>query len=101
MSQPWRSEKVRRPRAEVQAFVNVLKVEMPQGVDWVLGGSWRREAPEIGDLDVIVVTEDGTLTGFELPRSFHPQHHGSQIIQGDLAIRVPGRNHDGTQSEIA
>jgi len=55
-------------------------------VDWTVGGSWRRMAETIGDLDIMIVTPDGTLNDVELPRSFHAQHQGPQVVQGDLVV---------------
>jgi DNA polymerase/3'-5' exonuclease PolX len=84
VSKPWRSEKVRRTRGEAQKFVDVLEYEMPEDVEYVIGGSWRRNAPDIGDLDVMVVTKSGTMEGVKLPESFVAQRHGNRIVQGDL-----------------
>lgn len=95
MSKPWRQEKVRRPRAAVQPFVNLLYSEMPDGIEWYLGGSWRRGALMVGDLDVVIITESGTLpstsvsallSGFELPPSVTYQRRGLKIAQGDLTL---------------
>jgi hypothetical protein len=84
MSTPWRTPKVIRPREEVQKlFVDLLYLEMPD-VNWTICGSWRRRASNIGDLDIMVVTESGTLTDKELPASFIAQHVGPRIVQGDL-----------------
>ncbi len=57
---------------------------MPEGAIWMLGGSWRRQAPDVGDLDVMVVTETGTFAHFEFPSSFVAQRSGEKIAQGDL-----------------
>lgn len=85
-SESWRSEKVRRPLAEVQKFVDVLKAEIPDGVEWHLGGSISRGASTIGDLDIVFVTESGTLEGIELPKSFEPERKGDKISQGDIVV---------------
>jgi hypothetical protein len=95
-SQPWRSEKVRRTREEVQPFINDLLAWSEtlydyDLVDTYICGSWRREAPDVGDLDILVVTESGTFKDFQFPTGFIPQHSGDQIVQGDLFI---GLNHN-------
>jgi DNA polymerase (family 10) len=88
----WRSGKVRRPRDQVQQFVDVLTAEMPPGIEYHLLGSWRRGAPTIGDLDIVIVTESGTLNddlfqdGVPLPPSFYAQRFGARIAQGDLVL---------------
>jgi len=85
-SDKWRSDKVRRPLAEVKKFVEVLTQEIPAGVEWHLGGSISRGAPTIGDLDVVFITESGTLEGIDLPKSFEPERKGDKISQGDLVV---------------
>lgn len=88
----WRSPKVRRARAEVQPFVNLLMSEMAPSVEYYLLGSWRRGAPTIGDLDVLIVTESGEMgenlfgPGVQLPASFVAQRHGAKVAQGDLVL---------------
>src|SRR3954469_12712168 len=92
MPQHWRTPKVRRPRAQVQPFVDLLIAEMPPGVEYHLLGSWRRGAPTIGDLDVLIVTNSGELSGtlfeagVELPASFRAQRSGPKVAQGDLVL---------------
>lgn len=78
------AEKVRRPRVEVQKFVDVLQREMPDGTEWLIGGSWARGASDIADLDVLVVLESGSFAGFTFPRSFKNERAGDQIVQGTL-----------------
>lgn len=86
MSTPWRSEKKRRPRNEVQPFVLQLVKELPPGNYWTILGSWRRMAPEIGDLDVMIVTETGEFGDFKFPASFTGQRHGARVVQGDYLL---------------
>lgn len=91
-SKGWRSAKVRRARADVQPFVDVLNHEMPADLEYHLLGSWRRGAPDIGDIDVLIVTESGEMgdtlfgSGVELPTSFHAQRRGPKVAQGDLVL---------------
>ncbi|MDT5040621.1 MAG: polymerase [Actinoplanes sp.] len=90
--QGWRSIKVRRLREDVQPFVDLLVSEMPADVEYHLLGSWRRGAKVIGDIDVLLVTENGELNGslFEsgvaLPPSVDWQRQGPKVAQGDLWI---------------
>lgn len=78
--------KNRRPRREVEKFVELLENEMPPEAEWMIGGSWRRKAPTVGDLDVMVVTESGLFTDFQFPPSFTPTRHGPQIVNGILTL---------------
>ena len=57
---PWRPEKKYRSRAAVMPWVKKIDQAL-YGLEVHICGSWRRQAPRIGDLDVVVVTEDGTL----------------------------------------
>lgn len=92
MSTPWRSEKIRRPRALVQPFVDKIASEMPDGVEFHFGGSWRRGAPIVGDLDILVVVEGGTFDaslfspGVQLPPSVTVQRSGPKVVNGDLTL---------------
>src|SRR5712691_2619639 len=94
MAGPWRDEKTRIPRLEATKFVELLHKEFPKGLEWHICGSWRRGAPEIGDFDILVVTETGTFAGIRqvLPASFVAEHEGPQVIQGKIHITVPGPN---------
>jgi DNA polymerase (family 10) len=92
MAQKWRSPKVRRPREQVQPFVDLLTEQMI-GVEFQLLGSWRRGAPTVGDLDVLIVTPSGEMSGnlfdqdaVELPASFRAQRRGPKVAQGDLVL---------------
>lgn len=88
----WRTPKVRRDRNDAERFVKVLNEQMPTDIEYHLLGSWRRGAPTIGDLDVLVVTESGELTenlfdaGVTLPANFVAQRHGAKVAQGDLVL---------------
>ncbi len=79
------AEKIRRPRAEVQKFVDLLNQEMPDVV-WAIGGSWRRGAPTIGDLDVMITTSSGQFEDFRFPQSFTIIRRGPQIANGIIVI---------------
>jgi len=60
-SKAWRSEKVYRSRTQIEPWVNRLEGRLQSlGEVWTLG-SWRRGATVIGDLDIVIVTEDGVL----------------------------------------
>lgn len=83
----------RRPRDEVGKFVQLLHREMPTEADYLIGGSWRRNAPTIGDLDVVIVTPDGQFGDFQFPKSFEAVRRGTQIVNGKL-------HHNATGDEI-
>jgi DNA polymerase (family 10) len=94
VSNQWRSEKLRRPREVVAHYVQVLTEEIADdnpGLEFHFGGSWRRGAPVIGDLDILVIT-DGLLTptlldaGVVLPSVVQWQRLGPRIANGDLLL---------------
>src|SRR5450631_783174 len=61
----WRSDKVRRPRAVLEPYVKKLTTELAvlnPGLEFTVGGSWRRGAEVIGDIDVLIVNERGSLS---------------------------------------
>lgn len=88
----WRLPKIRRPRAEIEPFVDVLRAELPTDVEWHLMGSYRRGAEVVGDLDVLVITDDGELQGdlwkpgIVLPPSVDWDRLGPKIAQGSLFL---------------
>lgn len=91
----WRSEKKRRPRAVVAPYVEKMTVELLSanpGLDFVFGGSWRRGAPIIGDIDILIVNESGTLApdllnpGVVLPEWVVWQRRGNRIANGDIEV---------------
>jgi hypothetical protein len=90
----------------VQKFVDTLKAEIPEGTDWILGGSWRRKAPEIGDLDVMIVTETGLFGDFKFPEHFvvdEDGKQGPQVAQGNLVLHhvaVAGRYEEDVYESI-
>jgi hypothetical protein len=55
----WRSAKTRYSREDAQSFVDHIVRGMPPGSDFTIGGSWRRGAPTVGDLDVMVPARGG------------------------------------------
>ena len=63
------------------------------GLEFHFGGSWRRGAPVIGDLDILVITEQGTLSpdlldaGVLLPSVVTWQRSGPRIANGDLMLQ--------------
>ena len=83
-------EKTRRPREEARPFANAIRLwAYKQNLPphrWEIGGSWRREAPTIGDLDVMVITDDGTFADLEMPPGFVAEKRGPNIIQGELTL---------------
>jgi DNA polymerase/3'-5' exonuclease PolX len=76
--------KVRRLRHEVAPLVEEIQdwALDEVGTRWEIGGSWRRGAPEVGDVDVVVFFP--TLDVVELPAAFVPERHGSKIAQGEM-----------------
>ena len=73
--------KVRRPRAEVAPVVAELDAwAADAGLTVEFGGSWRRQSPTVGDLDVIVVAD--TLDGIVLPPGFRLLKAGRLLAQG-------------------
>lgn len=92
----WRTEKVRRPRALVGPDVRLLTTQLVTAnpdceLDFVVAGNWRRGADFVGDLDLVGVTETGTLTadllaaGVRLPTCVEWQRLGSKIAGGSMA----------------
>lgn len=91
----WRSEKLRRPRASLRPYVERLTHELTvlnPGLEWHVGGSWRRGAEVIGDIDVLVITETGSLApdlldeGVQLPTCVQWQRRGQRIANGDMEL---------------
>jgi DNA polymerase/3'-5' exonuclease PolX len=91
----WRSEKKRRSRAEIQPVVDLLVAELQTqnpGLEVHVGGSYRRGAPTIGDIDILVITEAGTLApdlldpGVILPERVTWQRRGARVANGEMAL---------------
>lgn len=91
----WRSEKKRRPREDVVPYVEQLAEELAAsnpGLEFHLGGSWRRGAPVVGDIDVLLVNEAGNLAadlispGVNLPEWVVWQRRGNRIANGDILL---------------
>lgn len=90
--QGWRTEKIRRPRSELQWAADQIAAHLEsQGVEFHFGGSYARSADSVGDIDVVIVTPNGQfvpdLTADFEPVSFPPlfeaQRSGDKIAQGD------------------
>ena len=93
-SRRWRTLKVRRSRDVVAPYVQLLTEELADdnpGLEFEFGGSWRREAPVVGDLDILIVS-DGLLVptlldpGIVLPSVVTWQRVGPRIANGDLML---------------
>jgi DNA polymerase (family 10) len=62
------------------------------GLEFHFGGSWRRGAPVIGDIDILVITEAGTLApdlldpGVILPECVTWQRRGARVANGDMVL---------------
>lgn len=93
MPDSTKPKKTRRPVSEVRPFVQQLHKEMPNSHYWVILGSWRRNAPEIGDLDIMVITDSGTFEDFRFPGSFLEERRGERIAQGTYYL------HDGPSGQ--
>jgi DNA polymerase/3'-5' exonuclease PolX len=77
-------DKKRIPRGEAAYAAGLLAFQMPVDIRWHMGGSWRRGAAWIGDLDVLVVTESGTFAEFPFPACFTPERGGDRIVNGHV-----------------
>jgi len=94
VSTQWRSEKQRRPREVIARYVQILTEEIADDnphLEFHFGGSWRRGAPVIGDLDILVISESQitpTLLdeGVILPSIVTWQRCGPRIANGDLLL---------------
>ena len=75
-------EKKRIPRKEAAVFVKRLTWQMPRNVTWMIGGSWRRGSQEIGDIDVMVVNEQGSFRDFRFPPCVEITHGGWMLKKG-------------------
>lgn len=95
--QSWRSEKVRRPRSVIEPYVELLLDQFAERNVHALpelhvAGSWRRGADPIGDIDVIVVNEEGRLTadllnpGVLLPACVEWERSGDKIANGSILM---------------
>jgi DNA polymerase (family 10) len=93
----WRNAKIKRPRAEIKPHLGLLLAQFvsanPDDPPEVLvAGSWRRGADPVGDLDVIVVNEVGSLgadrmhAGVRLPTCVERQRHGDKIANGTISL---------------
>jgi DNA polymerase/3'-5' exonuclease PolX len=88
----WRSSKVRRPREVVYPYLQILIEELADdnpGLEYYVGGSWRRGAQVIGDIDLLVISDEPlTASLFEpgviLPSCVTWQRRGPRIANGDL-----------------
>jgi DNA polymerase (family 10) len=65
--------------------------QLNPGIDLTVGGSWRRGASVIGDIDLLVIS-DGPLTatllepGAALPSAVDWQRQGPRIANGDMHL---------------
>jgi len=66
---------------------------MPAEADWEFCGSWRRQAPDLGDIDIMVVTPDGSFgSAFCFPEAVQLiEITDSGRIQNAKGIIVLGR----------
>jgi DNA polymerase/3'-5' exonuclease PolX len=81
-SQPWRTEKQYRSRADLALAMAAIEAHMPD-VEYHVCGSWRRDAERIGDLDVVIVTASGNLPA-RIPPMIVLDHRGPRLINGHL-----------------
>jgi len=94
VSTAWRSPKIKRPRSTVEPFLLAVLEELADdnpGVEYAVGGSWRRGCESIGDIDILVL-HDGPLApnlfepGIVLPSLVTWQRSGPRIANGDLRL---------------
>lgn len=86
---PWRSEKVRLTQEQVRPLAVALRLEMHRlnpDLEFHFGGSYRRGAQTVGDLDTVCVVE--SLTEVIFPESVTIHRGGVLTAQGDFT-------HDG------
>ena len=75
--------KQRRKRSEVASIVEQITAWADANdLDIEFGGSWRRQSPTVGDLDVVVFAD--TLDGIPMPGGLSVTRHGSLIAQGHI-----------------
>lgn len=93
----WRSAKVRRPRADVAPYVQVLLEELSDSSDGeaeiLFCGSWRRGCEMVGDLDILVLSKSqftATLfdPGIALPElpGLSYQRRGPRLAAAELTM---------------
>jgi DNA polymerase/3'-5' exonuclease PolX len=86
----WRSDKIRRPRANVEPWVNEITDRLGGGLEVHVCGSWRRGRELIGDLDVLII-DDGIVhpdIGVMLAGMFTPERgeFGGALVHGHIPL---------------
>ena len=77
--------KQRRPLAEVQPIaVTLLEHFTSQGLTCELGGSLRRQAPTVGDIDIVILCE--SLDDVDLPDWLEYSRCGSKVAHGIMTL---------------
>jgi DNA polymerase/3'-5' exonuclease PolX len=75
--------KSRRPRAEVAPIVDELTAwAAANDLHIEFGGSWRRQSPTVGDLDVVIFCD--SLHGVPMPPTMTMSRSGDLVAQGEM-----------------
>lgn len=70
----------------MQPFVDELLAGTKGCDDVFIGGSWRRGCELVGDVDVLVVTESGTLDDVIMPATHATLEGGPRLTHGVMTL---------------
>lgn len=87
-------EKVRLPLEDMERLAFDFGRRLPDDLEWHFGGSLRRRAETVGDIDVVFVLPEGRdLTSVELPTPVELQASGPSIVRGEYDLGGPDLTH--------
>lgn len=94
MGNEWRTQKIRRPRSDVEPYLSAMLEELCDDnphLEHYVGGSYRRGCDVLGDIDVLVISESPLTPslldpGVMLPSLVRWQRSGPRIANGDLTL---------------